>query len=91
MSRTPGIPPAGKKLRIPFTAVVNIRGDKLYMSTSVHSRVWRESYHKFLYLLSFVTLFLVVIQLSLEANNIGEKVSCKGPGSGRFELSRSAP
>lgn len=26
----PGIPPTGKKLRIPFTAVVNIRGDRLY-------------------------------------------------------------
>ncbi|KAB5522927.1 dienelactone hydrolase [Coniochaeta sp. 2T2.1] len=25
----PGIPPTGKKLRIPFTAVVNIRGDRL--------------------------------------------------------------
>ncbi|KAJ6051922.1 hypothetical protein N7499_011302 [Penicillium canescens] len=26
----PGIPPTGKKLRIPFVAVVNIRGDRLY-------------------------------------------------------------
>jgi carboxymethylenebutenolidase len=26
----PGIPPTGKKLRIPFTAVVNVRGDRLY-------------------------------------------------------------
>ncbi|KAL4895357.1 hypothetical protein BDV59DRAFT_191839 [Aspergillus ambiguus] len=26
----PGIPPTGKPLRIPFTAVVNIRGDRLY-------------------------------------------------------------
>ncbi|KAJ5656079.1 hypothetical protein N7507_008029 [Penicillium longicatenatum] len=26
----PGIPPTGKKLRIPFMAVVNIRGDRLY-------------------------------------------------------------
>ncbi|KAL5355033.1 hypothetical protein BJX96DRAFT_161498 [Aspergillus floccosus] len=26
----PGIPPTGKQLRIPFTAVVNIRGDRLY-------------------------------------------------------------
>lgn len=26
----PGIPPTGKKLEIPFTAVVNIRGDRLY-------------------------------------------------------------
>ncbi|CRG88991.1 carboxymethylenebutenolidase [Talaromyces islandicus] len=26
----PGIPPTGKKLRIPFTAIVNIRGDRLY-------------------------------------------------------------
>ncbi|KAL2827284.1 hypothetical protein BJY01DRAFT_255739 [Aspergillus pseudoustus] len=26
----PGIPPTGKRLRIPFTAVVNIRGDRLY-------------------------------------------------------------
>lgn len=26
----PGVPPTGKKLEIPFTAVVNIRGDRLY-------------------------------------------------------------
>ncbi|RHZ54485.1 hypothetical protein CDV55_104306 [Aspergillus turcosus] len=26
----PGIPPSGKHLRIPFTSVVNIRGDRLY-------------------------------------------------------------
>lgn len=26
----PGIPPTGKSLRIPFTSVVNIRGDRLY-------------------------------------------------------------
>lgn len=26
----PGIPPTGKPLRIPFTSVVNIRGDRLY-------------------------------------------------------------
>ncbi|RFU30473.1 hypothetical protein B7463_g5875, partial [Scytalidium lignicola] len=26
----PGIPPTGKKLRIPFTSIVNIRGDRLY-------------------------------------------------------------
>ncbi|KAF5546711.1 carboxymethylenebutenolidase [Fusarium napiforme] len=26
----PGIPPTGRKLEIPFTAVVNIRGDRLY-------------------------------------------------------------
>lgn len=26
----PGIPPTGKKLQIPFTAVVNIRGDRLF-------------------------------------------------------------
>lgn len=29
-SRLPGIPPTGRKLAIPFTAVVNIRGDRLY-------------------------------------------------------------
>lgn len=28
--RLPGIPPTGRKLEIPFTAVVNIRGDRLY-------------------------------------------------------------
>lgn len=28
--RLPGIPPTGHKLEIPFTAVVNIRGDRLY-------------------------------------------------------------
>lgn len=26
----PGIPPTGKRLEIPFTSVVNIRGDRLY-------------------------------------------------------------
>lgn len=26
----PGVPPTGKYLRIPFTAIVNIRGDRLY-------------------------------------------------------------
>lgn len=26
----PGIPPTGKPLEIPFTSVVNIRGDRLY-------------------------------------------------------------
>lgn len=26
----PGIPPTGKKLQIPMTAIVNIRGDRLY-------------------------------------------------------------
>lgn len=26
----PGIPPTGKYLRIPFTAIVNIRGDRLF-------------------------------------------------------------
>ncbi|KAE8441717.1 hypothetical protein EG329_004503 [Mollisiaceae sp. DMI_Dod_QoI] len=26
----PGIPPTGKKIRVPFTSVVNIRGDRLY-------------------------------------------------------------
>ena len=28
--RIPGIPPTGRKLEIPFMAVVNIRGDRLY-------------------------------------------------------------
>lgn len=28
--RLPGIPPTEKHLRIPFTSVVNIRGDRLY-------------------------------------------------------------
>jgi carboxymethylenebutenolidase len=28
--RAPGIPPTGKRLEIPFTAIVNIRGDRLY-------------------------------------------------------------
>lgn len=28
--RIPGIPPTGKFLRIPFTSVVNVRGDRLY-------------------------------------------------------------
>lgn len=28
--RIPGVPPTGKYLRIPFTAIVNIRGDRLY-------------------------------------------------------------
>jgi carboxymethylenebutenolidase len=26
----PGVPPTGKKVEIPFTAVVNLRGDRLY-------------------------------------------------------------
>jgi carboxymethylenebutenolidase len=26
----PGIPPTHKKVRVPFTSVVNIRGDRLY-------------------------------------------------------------
>lgn len=26
----PGIPPTGRKVEVPFTAVVNIRGDRLY-------------------------------------------------------------
>ncbi|KAI1849745.1 hypothetical protein JX266_004694 [Neoarthrinium moseri] len=26
----PGVPPTGKKLRLPFTSIVNIRGDRLY-------------------------------------------------------------
>lgn len=26
----PGIPPTGQKVRIPFTSVVNVRGDRLY-------------------------------------------------------------
>lgn len=26
----PGVPPTGKKLRIPFTGIVNVRGDRLY-------------------------------------------------------------
>jgi carboxymethylenebutenolidase len=30
MLSLPGIPPTGRKLEIPFTAVVNIRGDRLY-------------------------------------------------------------
>ena len=30
MYRAPGIPPTGKYLEIPFTSVVNIRGDRLY-------------------------------------------------------------
>jgi carboxymethylenebutenolidase len=30
ISSVPGIPPTGKPLRIPFTSVVNIRGDRLY-------------------------------------------------------------
>jgi carboxymethylenebutenolidase len=30
MSDAPGIPPTGRKLRIPFTSVVSIRGDRLY-------------------------------------------------------------
>lgn len=28
--RIPGIPPTGKKLSIPFTSVVNMRGDRLF-------------------------------------------------------------
>ncbi|KAF5370068.1 hypothetical protein D9758_001389 [Tetrapyrgos nigripes] len=31
----PGIPPSGKKLEIPFVAVVNVRGDRLY-----HEHIW---------------------------------------------------
>ena len=30
MYRLPGIPPTGKRGELPFTAVVNIRGDRLY-------------------------------------------------------------
>lgn len=30
MSSLPGIPPTHKKVEVPFTAVVNIRGDRLY-------------------------------------------------------------
>ena len=26
----PGIPPTGKSVRVPFTSIVNIRGDRLY-------------------------------------------------------------
>jgi carboxymethylenebutenolidase len=26
----PGIPPTGKELRVPFTSVVNVRGDRLF-------------------------------------------------------------
>lgn len=33
--RLPGVPPTGKKVRVPFTGVVNIRGDKLY-----HEHIW---------------------------------------------------
>ena len=29
-TRIPGIPPTGKSVRVPFTAIVNIRGDRLY-------------------------------------------------------------
>ena len=29
-NRLPGVPPTGEKAEIPFTAVVNIRGDRLY-------------------------------------------------------------
>lgn len=28
--RLPGIPPTGQKVRVPFTSVVNVRGDRLY-------------------------------------------------------------
>lgn len=28
--RLPGVPPTGKHVRVPFVAVVNVRGDKLY-------------------------------------------------------------
>jgi carboxymethylenebutenolidase len=28
--RLPGVPPTGLKVEVPFTAVVNIRGDRLY-------------------------------------------------------------
>lgn len=30
VNRLPGIPPTGKPLEVPFTAIVNIRGDRLY-------------------------------------------------------------
>jgi hypothetical protein len=30
LSMLPGIPPTGKRIGIPFIAVVNIRGDRLY-------------------------------------------------------------
>lgn len=30
ISSIPGIPPTGKQARVPFTSVVNIRGDRLY-------------------------------------------------------------
>ena len=26
----PGIPPTGKSVRVPFTSIVNVRGDRLY-------------------------------------------------------------
>lgn len=28
--RAPGIPPTGRRVEVPFTAVVNLRGDRLY-------------------------------------------------------------
>lgn len=31
----PGVPPTGRKLRVPFVAVVNVRGDRLY-----HEHIW---------------------------------------------------
>jgi carboxymethylenebutenolidase len=30
VTRLPGIPPTGKSCRIPFTSIVNIRGDRLF-------------------------------------------------------------
>jgi carboxymethylenebutenolidase len=30
MERLPGVPPTNKDIRVPFTSVVNIRGDRLY-------------------------------------------------------------
>lgn len=30
MSRAPGIPPTGQHCELPFTSVVNVRGDRLY-------------------------------------------------------------
>lgn len=29
-SRVPGVPPTGKLLEVPFTSIVNIRGDRLF-------------------------------------------------------------
>lgn len=28
--RLPGVPPTGKHVRVPFTSIVNVRGDRLY-------------------------------------------------------------